>query len=52
MVIVRGERALLVIELALQDAQAGVGQVAGVPPAQQLLALRVDDRAAGLRAGL
>ena len=51
-VVVRGESALLVVELALQDAQAGVGQVAGVAPAQQLLALRVDDRAAGLHGGL
>jgi hypothetical protein len=51
-VIVRGERAFLVVELALQDAQAGVGQVAGVAPAQQLLALRADDRAASLHGGL
>src|SRR5690242_18716838 len=47
--IVRRQGAFLVVELALQDAQAGVGQVAGVPPAEQFLALRVDDRPPGLQ---
>jgi hypothetical protein len=32
-----------VVELALQDAQTAVGQAAGVPPPQQLVALGVQD---------
>ena len=31
------------VEFALQDPQARVGQVAGVAPAEQFLALRADD---------
>jgi chromate transporter len=41
-----GEQALLVVQLPLQDPQALVGQPGAVPPAQQLLALRGDHRAA------
>ena len=42
----RSAQPLLVVELALQHAQPLVGQPAGVAPAQQLLALGVDHRAA------
>ena len=52
MVVMRRERALFVVEFAFQDAQAGVGQVAGVPPAEQLLALGVDDGPASAQGGL
>jgi len=50
-IIVREQDALLVVELALEDAQAGIGQVPGVAPAEQFLALRVDDRPAALLGG-
>ena len=40
------------VEFALEDAQAGVGQVASIPPAEQFLALGVDDRPASLQGGL
>jgi hypothetical protein len=50
--VVRRQRPLFVIEFALQDAQASVGQVAGVPPAEHFLPLGVDDRPPGLQRGL
>ncbi len=46
-ILVRGERAFLVVEFAFQHPQAGVGQVAGVAPAQEFLALGVDDGSPG-----
>ena len=47
-----GDDPFLVVQLAFQDAQARVRQAAGVTPAQQFLALRVDDGPAGLQRGL
>lgn len=37
-----GEGAFFVVKFPFEDAQAGVGQAAGVAPAQQFIALRVD----------
>lgn len=42
------EEALLVVEFAFEDAESLVLEAAGVAPAQQLLALGVDHRAADL----
>ena len=52
MVVMRREHAFFVVEFAFQDAQAGVGQVAGVPPPEQLLTLGVDDGPASAQGGL
>jgi hypothetical protein len=37
------QRVLFMIELALQDAQARIGQPTGIAPEQQLLTLCIDD---------
>jgi len=47
-----GEDAFLVVQFAFENAQARVGQAARVAPAQQFLALRVDDGPARLQRGL